>query len=116
MGGSRLNVQVDRSALRRVREAAADGLADATEFLLDEANRTIPHEEGILEGSGDVDVDRDALVGQVTYDGPHAVRQHEDLSLRHDPGRRAKWLEHAFKERGAEALAHVGARMRGDLG
>ena len=29
----------------------------------------------------------------ISYDTPYAVRQHEDMSYRHDPGRTAKYLE-----------------------
>ena len=36
--------------------------------------------------------------GAVAYDTPYAVRQHEDTRLRHDPGRRAKWLERTAQE------------------
>ena len=29
----------------------------------------------------------------VSYDTPYAIRQHEDLSYKHDAGRKAKYLE-----------------------
>jgi len=37
----------------------------------------------------------------VAYDTPYAVRQHEDTRLRHDAGRRAKWLERTADEEAA---------------
>lgn len=76
------------------------GLTDATEFLLEASNRTAPIEEAVLIGSGTatVEVAGDTARGAVAYDTPYAVRQHEDTRLRHDPGRRAKWLERTAQE------------------
>ena len=81
--------------------AAAATLEDAAGELLQVANQTVPKEEGILEGSGEVSVDAEALSAQVSYGGEasaYAIKQHEDTTLRHDGGRRAKWLELAAKE------------------
>lgn len=92
---------VDRRHLAKaeVLKAAGDGLLDGAEHLLEEANRTVPIEEAILERSGTATVDRAALKAAAAYDTKYAVRQHEDTRLRHDEGRRAKWLEATLKER-----------------
>lgn len=82
-----------------VRGQASGGLRTAGEHLLEEANRTAPIEEGTLIQSGAVDVDEGRMVAVVSYDTPYARRQHEELTYRHDPGRRAKWLELTAKER-----------------
>lgn len=85
----------------QINSGAAEGLAKAAEHLLTEATKTVPIEEGILSGDGQVSVDVGLLEATVYYDGasnPYAVRQHEELSFRHDPGRRAKWLELAAQE------------------
>lgn len=105
---------IDRASLvdRRVRAAAADGLLDAVEFLGDESDRTTPIEEGTLIRSRVSSVDRSKLRGAVSYDTPYAARQHEEMEYRHDPGRRAKFLEQAFKEQGARAVEHVAAQVR----
>lgn len=83
--------------LARAKQAA---VSDAAEHLLETANRTAPIEEGTLIGSGTatVDVSGDRVRGVVAYDTPYAVRQHEDTTLRHDQGRRAKWLERTAHE------------------
>ena len=75
-------------------------VSDATEFLLEQSNRTAPIEENVLIGSGTptVEVSGDRYRGVVSYDTPYAVRQHEDTRLNHDPGRRAKWLERTAQE------------------
>lgn len=93
---SRLVVHVARDALTElVRTAATRSLDVATEHVLGVANQRVPIEEGTLERSGAADVDAATLTGSVSYDTPYAVRQHEDLSMRHDRGRQAKYLETA---------------------
>ena len=81
------------------RKGAVKGLKDATEFLLEEADRDVPLEIGTLERSGKASVDEVKLEGAVSYDGPYARRQHEDLNLRHANGRRAKWLQANLTEK-----------------
>lgn len=77
-----------------IRDAAARGLGMALEHILTVSNQRVPIEEGVLERSGAVS--QDGLVGAVSYDTPYAVVQHEDLTLNHDAGRQAKYLESAL--------------------
>jgi hypothetical protein len=97
---------------RKVREAAARGLSDAAEMLLDEANQIVPHQEGTLEGSGTASVDATNLRAAVSYDTPYALRQHEDTRLSHPGGRQAKYLERTFQQHGPKAAEHIAAEMR----
>ncbi len=86
--------------LAAVREHAERGVRMAAEHLLTESRRLVPLEEGTLERSGAV-VDAGDLACAVVYDTPYAVRQHEDLTYRHAPGRQPKFLEQpANAERG----------------
>lgn len=105
----------DAAAFRQIEAAAADALFDAGGFLLEEANRTAPIEEAVLIGSGTVSEDRDALRVQVSYDTPYAIVQHEDLDLRHDEGRRAKWLEATFQEQEHRVEGYLAGKMRAAL-
>lgn len=73
--------------------ASFDGTVLAGEFLLGESNAIVPHEEGDLERSGEVTSDESTGTVAVSYDRPYAVRQHEELTWRHDEGRQAKYLE-----------------------
>lgn len=82
-----------RKATKAARRGAVRGLDDAVEWLLGEAVDIVPIEEGTLARSGTADVDEGQLRGAVSFDTPYAVRQHEDLNLRHDTGRQAKYLE-----------------------
>jgi hypothetical protein len=76
-----------------VKQAAVDALVSAGEYILDESNKIAPIDEGTLIRSGNVAVDENAGTVIVYYDTPYAVRQHEDMSLRHTNGRSAKFLE-----------------------
>lgn len=111
-------MRVDRrvKATKAVREATADAMSDALEMLLDESNQLVPLEEGTLQRSGTVSLDRQRLRGAVSYDTPYAARQHEDTRLRHDQGRQAKYLERAFNENGQRAAEHIAAVIRRELG
>lgn len=99
-----------------VQSAAIIGLRDISEHLLTESNKTVPIETGELMRSGIADVDKEALEASVSYGAgsaaPYALRQHEDMDLRHDPGRRAKWLEKTLDEQGERMQKHVENKLR----
>ena len=80
-----------------VERAAKKGLRQAGEHVLEEANRTIPHQTGHMAGTGRA-TEFPGLMVIVSYDTPYALKQHEDTRLRHAPGRRAKWLERTLDE------------------
>lgn len=97
-----------------IKAAANRGLAIAAEHVLGESNKVVPIEEFTLGRSGTVS--RDPLNDRVSvyYDTPYAVRQHEDVTLRHDPGRTAKFLENALNDH-ATIKAIIAAAIRGEL-
>lgn len=105
-----------RQVSAQVRRAAAEGLFDAAEFLLEEANRTVPFAEGTLARSGTPSVDAGSLTAAVSYDTPYARRQHEHPEYRFQGGRRGKWLEKTLAEVGDQARQYVADRIRGALG
>jgi hypothetical protein len=89
-------------------------LLAAAEYLLEQANRSVPIEEGTLEGSGSASAGWSGQSGakaHVSYNTPYAVRQHEDLSYSHDAGRRAKWLEATAYEQEREVAAIIAQRL-----
>ncbi|MEU7962366.1 minor capsid protein [Streptomyces sp. NPDC049097] len=75
----------------RGRRLASEGLRRGLEHVLAESRKLVPLDEGTLERSGRADTD--GLIGAVSYDTVYAVRQHEELTWRHAPGRSAKYLE-----------------------
>ncbi|MFD3574773.1 minor capsid protein [Streptomyces sp. NPDC058644] len=88
---ARMNWQGGRLWGARGRRLASEGLQRALEHTLGEANKLVPLDEGTLRRSGRVDVD--GLNGAISYDTVYAVRQHEELTWKHLPGRQAKYLE-----------------------
>lgn len=113
MSGLSWKIDLRPQARAQVHAAAAAAIGDAAEFLLEEANRTVPIEEATLQRSGSTSVD--GLKAAVAYDTPYAVRQHEVTYYRHDPGRRAKWLEHTFKEQAKRVGEFLASKIRGRL-
>ncbi|WP_067470010.1 hypothetical protein [Actinomadura macra] len=109
----RFRLEWDGRRVTEVQRAAAmRGLRKAAEHLLGESRQQVPIEEGTLERSGVASVDSSALQAAVSFDTPYAVRQHEDLDLQHDPGRKAKYLEDPFNEQGPVMLQIIAAEIR----
>ncbi|MDQ7794147.1 MAG: HK97 gp10 family phage protein [bacterium] len=93
-----------RAARALARTVGLRALADGGEFVLTESQTEIPHASGTMQRTGTVVVaEREGAV-YVSYSTPYAIRQHEDLTLRHPdprnplstPGRKAKFLEDPF--------------------
>lgn len=103
----------DKSArvLDDIPDAARKGQLLAGEHILGLSRDRVPIEEGTLERSGQVTTDGKGTVA-VAYDTPYAVRQHEDLGLRHDQGRQAKFLETALADGKKDALELIAAQLR----
>lgn len=106
-----LNLDLDK-----VRDASHDaavrGLRTAAEHVLQVSRSRVPIEEGTLERSGAVDVDEEGLRAAISYDTPYAVVQHEDMTLQHDAGRQAKYLESAMTGERETALQLIAAEIR----
>lgn len=99
----------------KLRKSSARGLALASEHVLGVGNEKVPLEEGTLQRSGTTSVDEKKLRAAVSYDTPYATKQHEDMTLRHDNGREAKWLENAINSE-QDAVREIIARtIRGEF-
>ncbi len=103
------------AVLRGTREGAVRGLRLAAEHILERARARVPIEEGTLERSGVASVDEASLTAGVSFDQPYAVRQHEELSYRHDNGRSAKYLERPMTEEAAAVAEIIAAQVRRSL-
>ncbi|RGC68423.1 hypothetical protein C5N14_13635 [Micromonospora sp. MW-13] len=102
--------------LAALHDASFDGAQVAGEHLLQVSSGLAPHEEGDLERSGEVTADPASGVVAVSYDRRYAVRQHEDLTLRHDEGRQAKYLEEPMSTEQDVMLALIARASRRPLG
>lgn len=103
------------AVLRGTRAGAVRGLRLAAEHVLTESRKRVPIEEGTLERSGVATVDESSLTAAVSYDTVYAVRQHEELTWRHDAGRTAKYLEGPLNEQAATCAAIIAAELRRSL-
>lgn len=101
--------------IRKIEAAAKIALEQAGEELLRKANETIPFDTGMLRDSGQVITDPTSKRIIVSYNTPYAVRQHEDLNLRHKGGRRAMWLERAAHENRERLGDYIARGMRGRI-
>ena len=102
------------AVLGRLAGECAQALHLATEHVLSEANKQVPHDEGTLERSGRAS--NDGRRGAVSYDTPYAVRQHEDMSLHHHGKGQAKWLENTMAQESKTVGAIIAQSIRGKLG
>ncbi len=100
---------------RKEREGRNKGLRLAAEELLAASQAIVPIEEATLERSGVASVDTAKGQAAVSYDTVYAVRQHEELTWRHDPGRQAKYLEQPFETGKALYREIIAAQIRRSL-
>ena len=100
---------------RREREGRNKGLKLAAEHLLAVSQPLVPVEEGTLVRTGVASVDEGKGQSAVSFDGPYAARQHEELTWRHDPGKQAKYLEQPYNTERPTMLAIIAAQIRRSL-
>lgn len=104
------------AALAKQQAGVLTGLWAAGEHVLGVSNAQVPFEEGDLAASAAVSQDGTTGATAISYDTPYAVRQHEDLSMQHDAGRNAKYLENALQSESATVTAIVLNALKGRLG
>ena len=116
MSSKAWKMDFDIKGIRKAKTQSVDrGLLLAGEHILGVSNDHVPHEEGTLERSGKVTVDGDKAA--LSYDTPYAVPQHEDMTLKHDSGRTAKYLENAMNSERKTALKIIAQAIKnGGLG
>ncbi len=88
------------------------GMIMATEHLLGVARKITPIEEGTLERSGRATVNSDGTRGAVSFDTVYAVRQHQELGWRHDPGRQAQYLAQPMMTEQDTMFLLIAAQLR----
>lgn len=103
------------AVLAATRQGAARGLRLAAEHVLEVSRRRVAIEEATLERSGVATVDESALTAAVSYDTPYAIRQHEEMTYRHDAGRTAKYLEAPMNEEADTVTEIIAAQVRRSL-
>ena len=84
-------------AERLIREIAFQTIRDGAEAILTEAIDETPIDTGTLRRSGTITEASQDNVIYISFNTPYAVKQHEDLTLKHPRGGKAKYLEDPFK-------------------
>lgn len=84
---------VRRDIPNLVSQASEEAVLLGAEHILGEARQIVPiaPDGGTLARSGSTAAEGKTAV--VYFDTVYAVRQHEELTWRHEPGRQAKYLE-----------------------
>lgn len=103
-------------AITAIREAAAGGLLAAAKHVAATSNLHAPIEDSHLIDSSKVSEDSGNLIAAVSYDTDYAIRQHEQMSLRHDVGRSAKFLERAMTSEAGEVARIIAETIHGRIG
>lgn len=113
--GRAWKVSINPRAKDVLNGSANRGISLAAEHILGASNEKVPIEEATLERSGTVSTDPGNFTAAVSYDTPYAVKQHEDMTLRHDQGRTAKYLENAMTSEVQAAAEIIRKTIAGDL-
>ena len=97
-----------------MRKAAVQGLDEGINFLRDEMDKIVPHDEGTLERSGDTKVNKSNLKAATGYDTPYAIRLHEHPEYNFQNGREGKWVEKVIKDGGIqkEVRNHIAKKIK----
>lgn len=99
---------------------ANKGLRLALLNVLRVSNSQVPHEEGDLERDGGISVEgytRAAIAyGRDAQTRKYAEREHEDMTLKHDAGRNAKFLENAINSTRPQSAEIIAAAIRRKMG
>lgn len=95
----------------KIRTATREAMVDALEYLLDESNKLVPHDEGVLQSTGSYQIDSDGAKGVVFYNTPYAVRLHEHPEYKFQKGRQGKWLSTTFQIKGPRAYQYLADKI-----
>lgn len=114
--GKQWKYKPNKNVITGVKKASSRGLTLAAEHILGVAKEQVPIEEHTLEESGFTSTAGvHALRAAVSFDTPYAVRQHEDMTARHDKGRNAKYLENAFNSEQDAVKQIIAKELKGEL-
>lgn len=112
-------VKWDDSLAKRIAQQAAIKAAETmAEKIRGISEDEAPHATGTMERSSTVKAEGNKII--IAYNTPYAIKQHEDLTLRHpDPtnpisssGRKAKYLEDPFNANKAKTLKFIGLKIK----
>ena len=98
----------------KLHKAAMDGAYLGAEAVLTKAINQAPLESGTMERSGAVTETKETV--HISFNTPYARKQHEDLTLNHANGRKAKYLEDPFNEDKDKIIKLMNLKVQEALG
>lgn len=119
---SRLQELLSKKTAMTLDTALRTALAAETQIMFAESQRIVPVDTGTLRRSGIIMPPRSEgknIVVILGYGGAasaYALRQHEDLTLRHKKGKSAKYLERPVMERTKNLETRLAGRINKILG
>ena len=99
-------------AERIIRKAAFEAIRDGAEAILTEAIDETPIDTGTLRRSGTVTEAPQENTVYVSFNTPYARRQHEDLTLNHPRGGKAKYLETPFNANKKKVIKYAERKIK----
>jgi len=102
----------------RQRRETKRALGRAAEYVLQESNKYVPHDDGDLERSGNTDVEQHQGFGgtktssSVFYDTPYAIKMHEHPEYNFQGGRKGKYLDKTINETKEEVKRYLAEAYR----
>lgn len=97
---------------RLIRETAFQAIRDGAEAILTEAIDETPIDTGTLRRSGTVTEAPQENAVYISFNTPYAVKQHEDLTLKHPRGGKAKYLETPFNANKKKVIKYAERKIK----
>ena len=90
-----------------VSKAMKAALKTGAEMVLAKSAAEVPVDEGTLLRSGTVNPSKGGMVQTISYNTEYDIVQHEDLSLNHPAGGKAKYLEDPLNANGGKVITLI---------
>ena len=103
-----------RGLKREIKEATVNAIEDVTDDLTQKAKELAPLDTGDLRGSGEGKVIKrgNKVRGEVSFNKPYALKQHEELTYNHPRGGQAKYLEQPFRENQGRYKRYIDQKIK----
>ena len=89
----RATVKFNKQVIAKLQQSEIQAIQDGCEYILQEANKLVPLDEGTLQRSGNTSIDSSKKTGSIYYDTKYTIRLHENPQYTFQKGRQGKWLE-----------------------
>ena len=108
-------VKFNKQVIANIAKKEIEALKDGCEFILQESNKIVPHDEGTLMRSGNTSIDENSKTGSIYYDTKYAIRLHEHPNYTFQKGRQGKWLETTLRTNNKQLLDYMKKKLQEGL-